>query len=621
MSIPGVDLKAQIAWDSGFKTPAVDRTWTDVSEFVELDQGITIKYGRQDELSTADANTLDLELDNTDGRFTWGNASSPYHPNVKLGRPTRLVATIGGVDYVRYTGYADGWPNRWPGGGDTYSATRLAASSRLSRLGVNSPVVVGLEQTIATTDLMLYWPLTEAASPGKEVANRARALAGNSKTVFGSGMDDGELFDCDGRTVVKVLDGPTTDEWGGAHLGAEFTPPIAFSGNITFGIFVQNLDPTPYTSGTNNFIGFIPVDGTGALGMAYDRPEYSVHPSELPGVHFLAFSRQQTSPTTFTLTNYLDGEVIRSTSGSASPYTSLVRASITMAETGQVRQVGRFMVWDRVLTLAEIAEIADAGRGAFSGDTTDERLQRYAAWVGIPAAEVSTTPSTITVGGVPTEPTQAETLMRQVETDEAGVLYDDRDGDLVLTPRGARYNATPALTLDVATQDVGSDYEPKVDRQGLYNTGTGRNTDGTVEASYSDETSREEYGDFAYTVETNALDPDQPLQLVAAVVNANSEPRPRAPSVTINVLDWIGNPTKLAAILGLDIGSLVRVANAPEQAPETTADYFVEGYTETFGEASWEIALNLSPSWPYTSIFRLDDPVKGVLDAGNVLGL
>lgn len=621
MSIPGVDLKTLIAWDSGFKTPAVDRTWTDVSEYVELKEGIEIKYGRQDELSTADANTLDLELDNTDGRFTWGKASSPYYPNVKLGRPVRLVATIDGVDYVRYTGYADGWPNRWPGGGDTYSAAHLAASSRLSRLGVNSPVVIGLEQTLDATDLMLYWPLTEAASPGREIANRAPALAGNSKTVFGSGLDDAELFDCDGRTVVKILDGPTTDEWGGAHLGAEFTTPIAFSGNITFGIFVQNLDPTPYTSGTNNFFGFVPVDGTGALGMAYDRPEYSVHPSELEGVHFLAFSREQTSPTTFTLTNYLDGEVIRSTSGSASVYTTLHSASISMAETGQVRQLGRFMVWDRILNLTELAEIADAGRGAFAGDTTDERLQRYAVWAGIPVAEVSTTPSTITVDGVPTEATQAEALMRQVETDEAGVLYDNRDGDLVLAPRNARYNTTPALTLDVNTHDVGSDYEPKVDRQGLYNTGTGRNTAGTVEASYSDETSREEYGDFAYTVETNALDPDQPLQLVAAVINANSEPRPRASSVTVNVLDWLNDPVTLEAVLDLDIGSMVRVANAPDQAPDATADYFVEGYTETFGEASWEIALNLSPVAPYNAIFRLDDPVLGVLDAGNVLGL
>jgi hypothetical protein len=86
-------VKVEIAFDSGYATPAASRTWTDVTSYVKRDPGINFTFGRQDERSTADANHIDLTLINSDGRFTPGNASSPYYPNVKLGRPVRVTTT------------------------------------------------------------------------------------------------------------------------------------------------------------------------------------------------------------------------------------------------------------------------------------------------------------------------------------------------------------------------------------------------------------------------------------------------------------------------------------------------------------------------------------------------
>lgn len=77
MTVPNVSHRVEIAWTSNWRTAAVDRVWTDVSAYVELQDGIGIDYGRSDEVSTADANTLSLTLDNTDGRFTWGNTIPP----------------------------------------------------------------------------------------------------------------------------------------------------------------------------------------------------------------------------------------------------------------------------------------------------------------------------------------------------------------------------------------------------------------------------------------------------------------------------------------------------------------------------------------------------------------
>lgn len=91
------DVRVEVAFTSGYATPANERTWTDVSSFVELHEGIAITFGRTDERATCDANSLSLTLDNSDGRFTAGLASSPYYPNVKIGRPIRVTAAqVGG---------------------------------------------------------------------------------------------------------------------------------------------------------------------------------------------------------------------------------------------------------------------------------------------------------------------------------------------------------------------------------------------------------------------------------------------------------------------------------------------------------------------------------------------
>lgn len=618
MTVPNVSYKVEVAWTSNWLTPAASRVWTDISSYVELSDSETMKidHGRSDEVDTADANTLTLTLDNKDARFTWGNAASPYYPNVKIGKPIRVTATVGGVDYVRFTGLVDEWPVEWPGESAGFATATLTASSRMSRLGLGSPLVNALERTLLTDfPPDLYWPLTETAGPGAEVQGRAPALYGNSKITFGTGVDDGaDKFACDGRPVVKALTGDSGDSWGSAHLGAEFTPAIPFSGNITFGLFVQNLSPVPYVSGNFGFFGFWPPDESGALGMAYDRPEYSVHPSALPGVHFLAFTREQTSPTTFTLTNYLDGQVIRTTSGSASAYTSLIRASVSLADDSEVRQFGRFAMWDRVLSTAELTQIADAGRGLFAGDATDERITRVAGWSGIDAAEVDTSPSPVTLAGMPAEGAKALTLMREAETAEAGVLYDSRDGLLTLRLRSDRYELNPTLTVAL-TSDRLAGYAPKVDRQGLANVGTGRGPAGD-ELAYEDAESREEYGDHDYTVDTTAENPDEPLQLVAWRINNNAEPKPRVPAPSLSVVDFIGT-ADLALLLSLDVGHKLRLTNAPTQAPNAaSADYFVEGYTEEMSPGAWSINPNLTPVALEDDVLILDSVTEGVLDTG-----
>src|SRR4051794_22697675 len=68
-------------------------TYTDITQFVNMSgQGVSITRGASDELGETQAGTMTLTLDNSDGRFTPTNASSPYYPNVKKNVPIACIA-------------------------------------------------------------------------------------------------------------------------------------------------------------------------------------------------------------------------------------------------------------------------------------------------------------------------------------------------------------------------------------------------------------------------------------------------------------------------------------------------------------------------------------------------
>lgn len=87
------DVTVEVAFNSGVRDTPAGRVWTDVSDYVELDQEIGITGGRPDEKSAAEPNTMSLVVDNSDGRFSPGYSSGAYYPNVKIGRPIRVKTT------------------------------------------------------------------------------------------------------------------------------------------------------------------------------------------------------------------------------------------------------------------------------------------------------------------------------------------------------------------------------------------------------------------------------------------------------------------------------------------------------------------------------------------------
>lgn len=86
-------LVAEMGWGGLVQYPSTI-TWTDFSPYVDMVQGVTITRGASDERSETQPGNATLLLDNQDGRFTPGNASSPYYPYVRRNAPIRLSVAI-----------------------------------------------------------------------------------------------------------------------------------------------------------------------------------------------------------------------------------------------------------------------------------------------------------------------------------------------------------------------------------------------------------------------------------------------------------------------------------------------------------------------------------------------
>ncbi|MFI1287462.1 LamG-like jellyroll fold domain-containing protein [Streptomyces sp. NPDC020792] len=102
-------------------------TWTCITQYTDIiKNGISITRGAADELSDIQAGSCTLVLDNTDGRFTPENSTSPYYPNVTDGVPIRVSVSTATRNLALNPsfegGSVEGW--LWPAG---VEATTVAA--------------------------------------------------------------------------------------------------------------------------------------------------------------------------------------------------------------------------------------------------------------------------------------------------------------------------------------------------------------------------------------------------------------------------------------------------------------------------------------------------------------
>jgi hypothetical protein len=613
------DVKVEIGFGSGYSTPLASVTWTDVSAYVEASENISITFGRSDARTSADANSMTVTLDNRDGRFTALRDASPYYPNVKLGTPIRVSTTpVGGTASKRAVCFIDSWPVAWDGT-DAYAKAAITATSRLARLGLNDTFSSTYQQTVLLDDPSVYYPLTaDAADIGGSSLPTLLEGPMDFITPIAAPSFDG-VSACPNASGSNDPDPAASFSEGGHFLSAGGG---AYGSPLTYELwYVPAADMSPTTN--EDAILFSLADESGArrvefrcelpYGMRFqvDGTTENLSGAMVAGQgHYFALS---IPPGGGVATICIDNFVTTSPSAFPDPsdYTYL---SVGAGYSGTVSHLA---MYDHALTGAQMLNHYTVGTAAYAGESITARFNRYATkWGGIPATEITTDAGSATVAAVNTDGQGTIDLIRALEATCGGVLYDRQDGVLTLLNRRHRYNPT-VIELDMGSQQVGADFVPVLDRQSLVNDVTVTSVRGGF-VHRIDSTSRGYYGPATLAIDTQTQVSTELGSRADWLLTAYSEPRTRAPSLSLNLLDFDIAPSQ-DDILTVTMGTLLEVANQPGQAANTIGRYFVEGYTETIGSASYTFTFNVSPAEPWTNVLILNDPVRGAISSGNVL--
>jgi hypothetical protein len=605
--------RIEVAFDTQPMAPTP--TWTDITPYVRwpIERG----YGRPDEFSEVQPGTIRLRLNNADGRFTMGRTSGPYGSNVKVGRRLRWSETFNGTGYVRFDGHVDAWPTAWITSSAAHAEALISATDRLKRLaGVGELRSMLEEETLRDTPLA-YYPLAEP--DGSTSAASVAATTQGATQIR-------HTFDSTGGTIsFGQGTGPGTD----GLSAAVFAPVSQTNGIYLFGPlagtwsstattltawFATTATPSPNampicsltTSAGEALTLAVWLDGRVQWGFTGggDQVAGNTSPDSYNdgGTHHAAITLSR-SGTTVTARLYVDGAQVNTATFTYQALPVWTRVDLGGSHDGSFAgtyagTLSHIAGYATALSATRIGQQFQAGHDGLQGERTDQRIGRIADWIALPAADRALDTGDSTVGGQATQAKQPLEAMREVERTEQSVLFCNAQGKLAFQRRSRRYNQTPALTLDGAASHIQVGLGFPGDDFGLVNDMTVTRAGGGGGRSVN-QASIDEYGLARDSAEIVSETDDAAAALAQWRTSTYGDPRPRVPNLTVSLLRLARqDPAKVAAILTLELSSMVRLSNLPTQAPSSTLDVFVEGWTERLDRRTgeWTIELNCSPA-------------------------
>ena len=186
------------------------------------------------------------------------------------------------------------------------------------------------------------------------------------------------------------------------------------------------------------------------------------------------------------------------------------------------------------------------------------------------------------------------------------------DGTLDLIPREDMWRRPVSWTVDANATGHADGLTPTMSTQGVVNDATGQRPTGPVLRVVNPE-SVADYGPAAtnttYHLGTDAEVADR----LWWDVNTDGSPQVRVPSVDINLL--CADPATQTAVLALQQGSHPD-HGLPSQAPSTTLDLIVEGWSEAISITEWTLTLTTSDA-SGGSTWTVEDATCGFIDGDS----
>ena len=634
--MPGsVELRVELGAGTLFTQGAV--TWTDITDYVEGDDALSITYGRGDGFATVDASGLSLTLDNRSGVFT-PPGTGAVSGLVAVGTLIRVRArypAATGAWYPRFYGAVDEWEFSLDGA-PTAARVQVTASSMMARLGRNAAAGSVIEQEVwySDTQPVAYYPLTEAAdatvasdaSVYGQTALSVTQLGSGGTLTFASGTGPGT----DGASAPTFA---RASSGNGKFLRALY--PVAVTNPAPPASLGYQLEAWFNTTSSTALqtileVGTIGGDtialyltSAGKLAARYGTAAYVTGTATVTAAatHLASVYVSLSPGGSLSMSLYLDG-VLQGTAA-AGGVPALALQAVAVGGPAVIRWTGDTVapcdVFDGVIAHAAVWVSSSgtglsnryaAGTTGFAGETTAARATRLARWAGVPG--VTADPAAdATLGTIDSAGQPVVDLLTAVAVSEGGLLFDSRSGELVLQSRDARANPVADVTLSATAQEIETSLSPKLGDAQLV-TGVTVSWAGTPAVSLVDTAAEATYGQYRQSLDTTLDSEVQALDLASFRLRHFSTPSLRVASVGV---DLFNAGASIPALLALDLSDVISLTNLPVQAfPTATALLFVEGYTESISGTSWTIAFNTASADGYQA-WILDHPTYSVLDS------
>lgn len=621
MANPQLGITCHIGFSA---TPASDITavsWTDVTAYLRLQDGVSLTRGRQDETGQVGAGSAMFSLNNRDGRFTPGNTSGAYYPNVKLRRPVQFRDADG--DPI-WTGYVEEWGEGWNNGKQPF--VRVRAADLMARLANRTlGAMMTEEQTYDTP--VLYFPLNDsegATTAGDQSTYMRQALAVGSvgsggSTLFGQAGG----FAADADTPVLVL--TRSDASNGKYLTQSYNPlpelaavtgvtlecyvylPVSVSGTVrvlelskpaTTDILALDLATNvPVAKVT---IGGSTVTATASGGAINDG-----------AWHHVAAWYDGTN-----VKVYVDGTAT-SAAAALGTLTSTV-LSVGGTNTGTTLAnawLSGVAVYNSALTGTRITAHATARLGG-TGETSLARFNRIVRLaIGSWAQSASAATPSATMSAQPFTGQSASTLLYGVSDAEVSPVYISAAGVPVWRARSERTPSASPTSISATVVDSSTGFSTS-DQLVLNSLTLTRPAGATV--TVTDTASVTAYGKIS---ESRSIYYDTDAQLAGAanyIVNSRSTPQVRTGALTVDLVTTEATVAS-ATLLALDVGSVLRVTSVP-RGSGSQVDVFVEGVNDYISATAWRRTWNTSPLQIGGQVWLLGSTTYSVLGSTTILG-
>lgn len=617
--LPGDEIAVEVAWGADLTGDPSSWAWTDITDDVRQDPGISITLGRGDEASTSQPASCSMLLTNASGDYSLGGQSANW-PNVRQGTPVRVrVDPDNSGLVIAFQGAAVGFTPAWDLTG-TIPVVTLEAAGVLRRLGQGqSPLASSLRRALSVdSTAVAYWPCEE----GKGATSFAPAVGPYSMS-WDAAPDLAANDEFASSLPIPVLKGSS---WAGSVPAYTNTGELQVDFIGYFDDAANEAWPTDLLTIelANTAVGIVRLTflGPGDLSLGF----WTADNSPVGSATFDFSLDEEPKALRFTIRLEQNGANIDYTFGTVSATGvggagfgtgTIAGATLSPATIIKVNEsaptfaadevaIGHIVVRNAITTtLAATDELT-----AYVGETATDRIERLCAENGELVEVIGTSVSTMGAQSV----APLLDLLRECETADGGVLLDGLGPGLTYVSRTERENRVTDLTVDAgAGKELAPPFAPVNDDQRIRNlaevtrTGAGK----FVHEDVTGPLGTAEIGTYDTSLTANVEDDGQAQHYAEWLVHLGTVEGYRYPELTF---DLRATPALGPGVLALAPSSRVDVDDIEDTLshhPGSGLSLLVEGLAHTLTGASWSTTAKCSSYEPWT-VAQLTMPTYAV---------